>query len=194
MRYLTEGREAIFPIDLAPRDQLELIGADTIQGVYTLARHRNGILTVDRVGRLLWGPVSPPGVYNARWGFRHLEGGWVAWDGYREEGAARVVWSLTSGSGDKVIPRGRGIESVAVDPAGRFIAVSVESNLNIGSTPSAVFLFGTRDGRELYRRYYPKFARIRLAFLGGEYLAISRREDGPDFIEVFAVPRQAAGK
>ena len=57
-----------------------------------------------------------------------------------------------------------------------------------------MFLFGTRDGRELYRRYYPKFARVRLAFLGSEYLAISRREEGPDFIEVFAVPRHTAGE
>ncbi|WP_193367683.1 hypothetical protein [Pelagibius marinus] len=182
------GEETI-ALDLPPRDQLELIGADTKAGVFTLARFRNEILAVGREGQRLKGPVSPAGVYNPRWGFRWLDGGWVAWDGYREEGRARVVWSLPSGGGEVVIPKGRRIESLAVDPGGRYIAVSVETRLSIGSIRSAVFLLRTSDGQEVFRRYLPTLSRIRLAFLGGSHLAMSQRKDGGGSVAVYRVAR-----
>ncbi len=181
------GEETI-ALDLPPRDQLELIGADTDAGVFTLARFRNEILAVDAEGQRLKGPVSPPGIYNARWGFRWLDGGWVAWDGYREEGRSRVVWSLPSGSGEVVIPRGRRIESLAVDPGGRHIAVSVESSLSIGSIQSSVFLLRTSDGQEVFRRNHPTLSRIRLAFLGSSHLAMSQRADGRGLVAVYRLP------
>jgi hypothetical protein len=130
----------------------------------------------------------PPGVYDARWGFRWLDGGWVAWDGYREEGRSRIVWSLPAGNGEVAIPRGRNIESLSVDPGGRYIAVSVATGLSIGNTKSAVFLFRTADGQELFRRYHPTHSRNRLAFLGGNYLAMTRNENGQSFIDVYRIP------
>ena len=180
------GKETI-ALDLPPRDQFELIGADTEKGRFTLARFRNAIVAIDRQGRTIMGPISPPGVYDARWGFRWLAGGWVAWDGYREEGRWRVVWSLPAGSGETVIPKGRKIESLAVDPGGRYIAVSVATGLSIGSTKSAVFVLTTADGGELFRRYYPTFSRSRLAFLGPDYLAMTRNENGQSFVDVYRV-------
>jgi hypothetical protein len=182
-----DGEETI-ALDLPPRDQFELIGADTERGRFTLARFRNGILVIDRQGRTITEPVSPGGIYDARWGFRWLDGGWVAWDGYREEGRSRVVWSLPAGSGDVVIPKGRKVESLSVDPSGRHIAVSVATGLSIGSTKSAVFLLRTADGQELFRRYHPTFSRNRLAFLGTDYLAITRNENGQSFVDVYRVP------
>jgi len=169
-------------LDLSPRDQFELIGADTKRGRFTLARFRNEILAIDSQGHTIAGPISPSGVYDARWGFRWLNGGWVAWDGYREEGPSHVVWSLPAKRGNIVIPKGRNIVSVAVDPSGRFIAVSVATGLSVGSTKSAIFLLETADGREIFRRYHLTFSRNRLAFLGTEYLAITRNENGQSFI------------
>ncbi len=175
-------------LDLPPRDQFELIGADTERGRFTLARFRNGILAIDRQGRTITGLVSPDGIYDARWGFRWLDGGWVAWDGYREEGRSRVVWLLPAGSGEVIIPKGRNIESLSVDPKGRYIAVSVATSLRIGNTKSSVFLIRTADGQELFRRYHPTFSRNRLAFLGADYLAMTRTENGQSFIDVYRVP------
>jgi hypothetical protein len=180
-------RETI-ALDLPPREQFELIGADTENDRFTLARFRNAILAIDGQGRTIMGPVSPPGVYDARWGFCWLGGGWVAWDGYREEGRWRIVWSLPAGNGEVVIPRGRNIESLAVDPGGRHIAVSVATSLSIGSTKSAVFVFRTAGGQEFFRRYHPEFSRIRLAFLGAGHLAMTRTENGQSFIDVYRVP------
>ncbi len=181
------GRETI-ALDLSPRHQFELIGADIKKNRFTLARFRNTILAIDKQGRAITGPVSPPGIHDARWGFRWLDDGWVAWDGYREEGRSRVVWSLPAGSGAVIIPKGRNIESLAVDPGGRYIAASVATGLSIGSTNSAVFMFRAGDGSELFRRYHPTFSRNRLAFLGPDYLAMTRSEDGQSFVDVYRVP------
>lgn len=184
----TVAGEETVALDLPLPDQFELIGADTEEGVFTLARFRNEILAVGREGQRLKGPVSPAGIYDARWGFRWLDGGWVAWDGYREEGRSRVVWSLPAGSGEVVVPKGHRIKSLAVDPDGRYIAMSVETRLSIGSIKSAVFLLRTSDGQEVFRRYHPTRSRIHLAFLGGGHLAMTRREDGPDSVAVYRVP------
>jgi hypothetical protein len=191
LRYLADGRESAIVLELNPRDQLELMDADTDRGRFTLARYRNEILAVDESGKPFWGPVSPPGVYNASRSFRKVQNGWVAWDGYREEGASRIVWSLPSGPGEVIIPKGRGIESLAVSPDGRFIAYSTESSLNIGVTKGAVVVLATADGAELYRRNLAKFSRVRLAFLGPDHLAMTRSQEGQGFIDVYKVPDTA---
>ena len=189
LRQLDTGAEATIPLSLSPRGQFDLIGADTADGPFTLARHRNEIRAVDRNGKTVRGPVSPPGVHNARWGFRWVADGWVAWDGYREEGAARLVWSLGAGnSGEIILPRGQGVESVAVAPDGRHIAVSTDTTLNLGIGKSAVVLLRTSDGAELYRRYHPLYSRVRLAFLGDGHLAMTRQVKGGGVIDVFRVP------
>ena len=92
--------------------------------------------------------------------------GWVAWDGYRENESYRVVWSLPGGKGSHRVPRSRGITSLAVSPDGRWIALSVTSGLSIGSTRDAAYVLGTADGREAFRKYFPKYTRSSLAFLG----------------------------
>lgn len=175
-------------LDLSPREQFDVIGADVENGRFTLARFRNAILVIDRQGRTIAGPVSPPGIYNARWGFRWLGSGWVAWDGYREEGRSRIVWSLPQGSGEFIVPKGRTINSLSVDPGARYVAVSFATGLSIGSIKSAVLLIRLSDGKELFRRYHPTFARIRVAFLGTDYLAMTRYENGQDVIDVYRVP------
>jgi len=194
LRHLPDGREATVPLDLPPREQFEVIGAASGTGPFTLAQFRNRILSIDSDGKIVGGPVSPPDVYDARWGFRWIEDGWIAWDGYREEGRSRIVWALPKGQGAVPVPRGRGIDSVSIAADGSVIAVSVSSNLNLGSTKSAAFLVRTADGQEIFRRYRPTYTRTRLAFLGSEYLAMSRSEGGRSFVDVYRIPKPAGAK
>ncbi len=112
----------------------------------------------------------------------------MAWDGYREEGRSRIVWSLPEGTGEFVVPKGRNISSLSVDPGARYVAVSLATGLSIGSTKSAVVLLRLSDGQELFRRYHPTFAGTRVAFLGIDYLAMTRYENGQDVIDVYRVP------
>ncbi len=187
-REIATGREQTIALDLPAREQFELIGARSQGGPFTLAKFRNAILRVDLQGEVIRGPISPDEIYDARWGFHWLEGGWVAWDGYREEGRSRIVWDLPGGRGEVTIPRGRGIDSLGVAEDGSVIAASISSNITIGRVQSAVILFQTSDGVEIYRRYQPIFARTNLAFLGKQHLAVSRFEDQQSFVDVFRVP------
>ncbi len=195
LRRLDTGTEATIPLRLPRRGHFDLIGADAADGPFTLARYRNEILAVDRDGKTVRGPVSPTGIYNARWGFRWVGDGWAAWDGYRGDGASRVVWSLGAGnSGEFILPRGQGVESLAIAPDGHHIAVSMDTTLNLGVGKSAVVLLRTSDGTELYRRYLPLYSRVRLAFLGNDHFAMTRRVKGGGAIDVFRVPGGAAAK
>ncbi|MDJ1018205.1 MAG: hypothetical protein QNJ35_16970, partial [Paracoccaceae bacterium] len=62
VRNLETGDERVIPIDLPGLDQLELLGARSMDGPFTLARFRNAIFEVDLDGRVLKGPLSPDGI------------------------------------------------------------------------------------------------------------------------------------
>jgi hypothetical protein len=62
---------------------------------------------------------------------------------------------------------------VAADPAGRYIAFSTTTTLNIGDTRDTVAVLRTADGEEVFRRYLPAYNRTGVIFLGTEYFAYS---------------------
>ncbi len=181
-----DGSERSIEIDQPQRHSLTLLEADP--PLFTLARHRNEILVIDETGSLIGDPVSPEGVYNAAYGFRRVGSeGWVAWDGYREQGKSRIVWSLVTGSGKVIIPRGRSIHSVAVSPDGRHIAFATEANSYFNASGRLVLL-RTSDSSILYRRRLAQFARIHLAFLGNNFLAMRSLEGSGNGVAVYHVP------
>lgn len=188
LRHLPDGREETIALEHSPRDQLELIGATSPRGPFTIAQFRNKIFSVDIRGTKIRGPVEPPEIYDARWGFRWVNGGWVAWDGYREDGRYHIVWALPMGRGAIEVPRGRGIEALSIAADGSYIAASVSGNLSIGSTKSNVFVARTDSAEEIYRRYLPVYARTRVAFLGNRYLAMTRSDNGHGFVDVYRIP------
>ncbi len=175
-------------LDLPREAQLTLLGAATRDGPVTLARYRNQIFQIDTRGRVLRGPVSPEGIHDARWGFQWHGDGWIAWDGYRDEGRARIVWSLAAGQGTMTIPRGSGIDDLSLAADGRHFAVATSTNVTIGNVPSAVILVDVARGAELYRRHLPVHNRPTLAFLGARHLAVTVHGDGKSAVEVLAIP------
>lgn len=191
LRHPLAGWERSVGLDLPAAYQIELIGAASVDGPFTLVIGRTEVVAVDGSGRVIRGPVSPPRIYNARWGFRWVADGWVCWDGYREDGPPHLAWSLRFGKGLIAIPRGRGIDSVAVDPSGRYVAVSVSTNLNIGGIKGALFVVRTSDGAEIYRRHLAPHHRARVAFLTPDYLAVDRPDGGRGVIDVFRMPAGA---
>ena len=98
---------------------------------------------------------------------------WLAWDAYRDSAAYFVEWSLPGGRGRHRVPLGRTIHSAAFDEAGKWIAVSVGTSLNIGKAQDAVYVLDAAGGREAFRRYLPRYDRSPVAFLQGGYLAYS---------------------
>ncbi len=175
-------------LELSPRAQITLIGADTRAGRYTLSRFRNEVLAVDGHGRVVWGPFTPNGTYSPRFAFHRLGDGWLAWDSYRDKGRYKVVWSTAGGQGRMEVPKGRTIEHVSVDPSGRFAAVSVRGSVRMISLASALVVLRLSDGKEIYRRFGDPHQRYWPAFLGSEYLAVSDFKDVQAKVIVYRLP------
>ena len=96
--------------------------------------------------------------------FQRIGDGWVAWDAYRDEGPYRVSWSLPGGKGTHQVLKGRSINSVAVTPSADRIAISVATSLNIGDIQDAVYVLRAGDGKEVFRRYLPRYTRTQVLF------------------------------
>lgn len=189
IRDLKTGVERFIKLNQPKGAQLTLISFDSSVGEYVFYRYQNEILAVDELGEQRWGPIRPTGTYSVRHSFRRLDSGWVAWDSYRgDSGRSRIVWALPTGHGEYEVPKGRQISSLSVDPAGRFIGVSSSRSVSVGSIDDAVFVLGTRDGSDVYRRRLPQYSRNQMAFLGSEHLAISRSEDGNYRVDVLRMP------
>lgn len=129
------------------------------------------ILDFDGTARHL--PFEPEPVEPQTTTYLRVGEGWVAWDAYRETGAYQLAWSLPNGSGLHRLNKGRSPTSVAVDPAGAFIALSETTTLNIGDAPDLVSVIRVRDQTRVLRAYLPRYARSQLQFLAGDRFAYS---------------------
>ena len=127
-------------------------------------------------GAVRWGPWNPEHVKAWVGTRRHLQDGWVAWDAYRDEQEYQLAWSLPPREERHIIQRGYSIESAAVDPEGRYIAVSIGGRYTF-SMPDSVYVLTTSNTREVFRRYLPQYNRSQVAFLGSEFFAY---KDGND--------------
>jgi hypothetical protein len=174
IRDLTTEAERSVVLEQPPNAQLTLLSFRDDGSEYVFYRYRNELVVLDVEGRAVDEPVRPDGTQGFSHDIRRVEGGWVAWDSYRDDRErARIVWSLPDGAGVHEVPKGRSITSVAVDPTGHLIAVSTTRGVGVGKIDDAVFVFRASDGVETYRRRRPAYSRTQLAFLGSDALALS---------------------
>lgn len=165
-------------LDLTPfgPNTYELIGLDdsTGESLYWVSQPLPGhLLAQGRDGRERPAPSVPAGIRPQPLSVILLPHGVVAWDAYKEEENYVISWVLDTGSGTHKIPKGSSPTAVAVDPAGRYIAFSTTTSLNIGNTKDAVVVLRTADGQEVFRRYLAPFNRTGVIFLGDAYFAYS---------------------
>lgn len=165
-------------LDLTPfgPNTYELIGLDgsTGESLYWVSQPLPGhVLAVERDGRERSAPSIPAKIRPQAATMILLPHGVVAWDAYKEDENYGITWTLDTGSGSHKIPKGSSPTAVAVDPAGRYIAFSTTTSLNIGSTKDTVVVLRASDGQEVFRRYLAAFNRTGVIFLGHEYFAYS---------------------
>ena len=116
--------------------------------------------------------------------------GWVAWDATREPGERyRVAWSLANGRGAHEALRGRGITAVKVDPDGAYIAISETNAIRDNNVQDAVYVLRARDGKEVWHRHLPRYARSSLlAFLGEKLFAYTDSDGTHPTVRVLQIP------
>ncbi len=164
-------------IDLSPfaPASFRLDHLDVAAHEIVLTRNEEEFLGLGWDGAVRWGPWNPEGIKAWAGTRRRLGGGWVVWDAYRDEEPYRLKWSLPAGQGIHTAPRGYSISSAAVDPDGRFIAVSIEGRYTF-AMPDAVYVLDTADSSEVFRRSLPQYSRSRVSFLGSEFFAYAERD------------------
>lgn len=186
-RNLAAGNRTAIRLLLKGPATIGLLSANPTTDRYILTRNGKDVFEIDRTGATVWGPVSSPGFHISRNNWRKAGNGWIAWESYRDRGRHRVIWSLPGGTRVHEIPiheipiheipKGRNIKDVSVSPSGDLIAISVGSALNIGDIKNAVYVLRTADGAEIFRRYFKRYTRSRVAFLGDAYFAYTRYEE-----------------
>jgi hypothetical protein len=115
--------------------------------------------------------------------------GWVAWDAAREPGERyRVAWSLPNGRGTHKALRGRSLTAVKVDPNGAYVAISETGSLRDNVVPDAVYVLRASDGKEVWHRNLPRYARSSLAFLGEKFFAYTDAGGAHSTVRVLKIP------
>jgi hypothetical protein len=154
----------------------ELIGLDDRSGesLYWVSLPLPGhLLALGPDGRARPAPAIPPDIRPQRSTMILTPHGVLAWDAYKEDENYVIGWAFDTGSGSHKIPRGSSPTAVAADPAGRYIAFSTTTSLNIGDTRDTVVVLRAADGAEIFRRYLPAYNRTGVIFLGAGYFAYS---------------------
>ena len=182
------GEEKLIELEHLTPASFELLAADMGAGTVLVVRNHREFLDVDLDGRVRGEALRPDQVEASANSFLRAGAGWVAWDSYKDRGAYRIQWSVAGGSGIHRVLKGRGITSLAADPKGRYIAVSVHTNLSIGDIDDTVYVIRTDNGEEMFRRYLPAYSRSGVAFLGSEYFAYSESEDRDHRVRVLRIP------
>jgi hypothetical protein len=115
--------------------------------------------------------------------------GWVAWDATRDLGKRyRVAWSLANGRGVHKAFWGRSITAVAVDPDGAYVAISETTALRDYNVQDAVYVLRTSDGKEVWHRNLPTFARSSPAFLGEKFFVYTDLDGAHSTVRVLQIP------
>jgi hypothetical protein len=163
-------------LDLAPFGpaSYETVGVNDRTGEILLWMGVEGrLLATSLDGRERPAPAIPAGVRPQSHTIVLTEHGVLAWDAYKDDDNYTLAWSMDTGSGSRRVPRGSSITAAAADPTGRYVAVSTSTTLNIGDVRDTVFVLHTSDGREVFRRFLPKYSRTNVAFIGRDYFAYS---------------------
>jgi hypothetical protein len=176
------GEIRTIDIDPLPKGGLRLLALDTAAEEITFEYGYRSLLRIGFDGAVRWGPLQTSAVQASGYSMLLAGNGWVAWDSYKEQGSYVMQWTFGANGGTHRIPKGRSANAVAVSPSGRFIALSVDTNLNIGDIPDSVYVLRTSDGSEVFRRYLPTYSRSQVAFFGDGHFAYT--EGGPSDVRV----------
>jgi hypothetical protein len=161
------------------------------QGPFYLSLLGTGVtrwLTIDGHGAIVHTVRAPDVVSRFSHQLHPIPDGWIAWDTYLDEGRYVVAWSRAGSITRRELPRGLGINGVALDQAGEFVAVTATSGLNIGSQRDEVWLVRTTDGSELFRRYAPKYSRDTVALPAGRYFIVGEIKDSRPGLRAYRLP------
>ena len=146
---------------------------DAVARTVTLWRNEE-LLVVGFDGRVASTYATPAGVRPQPGTFLVGPGAaTLAWDAYQERDAYRLSWRTSVGEGSFTLPRGRSVSDATLDPSRALVALSASTTLSIGSTADLLVILNAADGRDVFRRYLPRYSRSPTIFFDGGLFAYS---------------------
>lgn len=188
---LDDGRQQI--VDLPPSEWW-LVGADMQRQEltffeYNVVAHYAGLVVLGLDGARRGTPLLAEGAEPQAPTFLRVGAGWVAWDATRDGAFQpfRIAWSVSAGKGSHETTPGRSVTAVAVNPAGTYVAVSETDDTRINLYKDSVYVLRTRDGKRVWQRTLPAFARSSLAFLGDDLFAYTEVSGARSTVRVLRI-------
>jgi len=191
IRSLGDDREYV--VDL-PVSEWLLLGADMQRQELTFFEHNvvkryAGLVVLGLDGARRGQPLVAEGVEPQDSTILRVGSGWVAWDATRDGTfeSYRIAWSVSGGRGSHKTTAGRSITAVAVNPAGTYIAVSETNSTRIHYFNDVVYVLRASDGKKIWHRTLPMFARSSVAFLGDGFFAYTQINNSRPTVRVLHI-------
>ena len=193
IRSLDDGQEHV--VDLPPSGWW-LLDADMGRQELTFFEHNfvnryAGLVVLGLDGARHGQPLVAEGIEPQDLTVVRVGAGWVAWDATRDGAFEpfRIAWSLSGGRGSQKTTAGRSITAVAVNPAGTYIAISETNSTRIHYFMDEVYVLRASDGKKVWHRTLPMFARSSLAFLGdGLFVYTEVNDSRSSAVRVLRIP------
>lgn len=155
----------------------ELVAIDVTKQEIVLARGLREYLWIRFDGRVIRGPVNTGDVQAQPPTFRWVGDGWFAWDAYRDERPYGLQLKTTSADRYVSAEKLRSINHAAIAPDARHAAMSLQTQHGrLLWLRDAVVVIDMASGKEIFRRYLPRFTRTPVAFPGNEFFAYGEAE------------------
>ncbi|MGC1458828.1 MAG: hypothetical protein WA825_11165 [Steroidobacteraceae bacterium] len=189
---LTDEREQ--DVDLPPSGW-SLLDLDMERQQLTFFEHNvvsrySGLVVLGLNGARYGQPLLAKGVEPLDSTLVRVGSGWVAWDATRDGAFEpyRIAWSVSGRRGLHKTTAGRSITAVAVNPAGTYIGVSETNGTRINLFKDVVYVLRASDGKKVWNRTLPAFARSSLAFLGDGLLVYTEVQGLRSTVRVLQIP------
>ncbi|MFN0316824.1 MAG: hypothetical protein ACKVQA_17535, partial [Burkholderiales bacterium] len=166
----------------------ELVSIDVRKEEIVLSRGLREYLWIRFDGTVIRAPVHTGDVNAQPPTFRWTQDGWFAWDAYREKGSYGL--RLKTDKSDRYIKaeKLRRLNHAAISPSAHYAAMSLETEHGrVLTLRDAVAIFDMTAGKEIFRRYLPRYTRSEVAFLDDAFFAYSE----PGKVRVVRLPKIA---
>jgi hypothetical protein len=157
---------------------------------YNVVSRYRGLVALGLDGARHGQPLLAEGVEPLDTTLVRVGSGWVAWDATRDGAFEpyRIAWSVSGRRGLHKTTAGRSITAVAVNPMGTYIGVSETDNTRINLFKDVVYVLRTSDGKIVWHRTLPAFARSSLAFFGDGLFAYTEVQGSRSTVRVLQIP------
>lgn len=168
IRRLDRAEEISFPVAIRFPLAVEILQLNMQDRTITVFDYAEGFRSLKLDGFMRWGPVNPNPLHFPGTILLGEELGWMVPHVARREDAWFFPWAPSAPRINLGLRRGQTLQSVGIDPAGKFLTFSAEE-----TERTTVAVIRIRPREVVFRRYLPRMNFAPVTFLGERFFAYS---------------------